>query len=219
MGSRGLWAVCVSASFAVMLVGCSKEGTVNPVSPAAVSAADLAAKSGSAIPATGVFRDLSTDYLRSDGLGPYVDGSQGVSSHIDILGDYDLNTKATGTAKRWLYVATIPSYTGCAVPFQNQLVSSYFASQNAGLSSMAVGSSKPVELTVAMGTTSNWTWNVNFRPSKFPETSYLTATRTGTNTWTIEAVSATGKIIQDLSKGNNPCGDAYGLSFLVTVSE
>lgn len=51
MGSRGLWAVCVSASFAVMLVGCSKEGTVNPVSPAAVSAADLAAKSGSAIPA------------------------------------------------------------------------------------------------------------------------------------------------------------------------
>src|SRR5438067_2289317 len=111
-------------AFALMLIAagfvtsCAKgdkpTNAAAPDSSLSTSAGSLKSATAPRItPANGTFRDLSTDHVRSDGFGTYVDGVAKVTSHFDSGGDYDLNLNG---GQRQLTVTAPASGSGCALP-------------------------------------------------------------------------------------------------------
>lgn len=206
--------------------GCSQGSTPSsPVTPSAAPSlsVDSALKgSGGAIltPATGQFRDASTDHVQSDGA-IYVDGQGNVTSAINIGGNYLLNTEKT--SRKLSFVAPA-SYAagGCTLPFQQETAQADFANQGlAHLNTMALNMPTPVALTITIlpAETPKTSYALTYEPSVYPETSSITATRTSSTTWTLEAApGAVAKISTATTHGTQPCGDAIGMPFLITVT-
>jgi hypothetical protein len=172
--------------------------------------------STSTISATGTFADRSGDYISSDGGGSYMDGQQGVTSHIDIFGDWDLNTYK---ASRSLYI-TLPTYiSGCTLPYSNERVQAYFALQHAYLENMAVGSTVSVQYTLTIQGSSG-TWGLFFWPQQYPGGTYGgTAYRSSSTSWVITGdPTATATVVQSGHGGYVTCGTATGVNLQVTVT-
>src|SRR5690242_21961921 len=69
---------------------------------------------GTGISTSAMFRDDTAvpDRIRSDGAGPYVNGQHNVKAIIDGQGDFDLDTSASGSGTRTLFVdLTSPTST------------------------------------------------------------------------------------------------------------
>ena len=224
-------------TFALILLGvaagCAPQEQ-NPASPsrAVPSAATATATatvqkttSPSLAPATGVFRDLVSDRVQSDALGPYINGTDGVTSAINIGGNYELNTGLPKGSRKLKFLAPTSYGPGCTLPFQQELTEADLANQHISkLTSMAVNTSSPVTMIIVLtpAETPTTEFNMTYDPTVYPEASYITATRTGTNTWTLEAAStAVAKIETNSTHGaykRVPCGDAIGMPFLITVT-
>lgn len=199
-------------------------------SPAVRSVASATAtiqktSSSSLAPATGVFRDLASDRVQSDGLGSYINGQEGVTSAINNGGNYELNTGLPKGTRKLKFLAPASYGPGCTLPFQQELTGADMANQHISkLTSMAVNTSIPVTMIIVLtpAETPTTEYNLTYDPTVYPEASYLTATRTATNTWTLEAAStAVAKIETNSTHGaykRVPCGDAIGMPFLITVT-
>jgi len=181
--------------------------------------------SSSPAPATGVFRDLASDRVQSEGLGPYINGEDGVTSAINIGGNYLLNTGLPHGTRKLKFLAPTSYGPGCTLPFQQELTGADLANQHVSkLTSMAVNTSIPVTMIIVLtpAETPTTEFNLTYDPTVYPEASYITATRTSTNTWTLEAAStAVAKIETNSTRGaykRVPCGDAIGMPFLITVT-
>ena len=206
--------------------GCGQSSTPpSPVAPSAalsVSSGTLLKGSGGAnlTPATGQFRDASTDHVLSDGSA-YIDGQNAVSSAINVGGNYLLDTEKT--SRKLTFVAPA-SYAvgGCTLPFQREATPSDFANQGlAHLNTMAVGATAQVTATIVVtpSETPKTQYYLTYEPSVYPETSSITATRVSSTTWTLEAAAdAIAKISTATAHGTKPCGDAIGMPFLITVT-
>lgn len=216
--------------FVLVLIGCAAgcgQGSmsVGPMTPSAAPSLSLDTvlrSGGGAIltPATGQFRDAITDHVLSDG-GAYVDGQNGVSSAINVGGNYLLDTEKT--SRKLTFVAPA-SYAvgGCTLPFQREATPSDFANQAlAHLNTMAVGATTQVTATIVVipSETPRTQYYLSYEPSLYPETSSITATRVSSTTWTLEAAAdAIAKISTATTHGTKPCGDAIGMPFLITVT-
>ena len=146
------------------------------------------------IPVIGTFRDSTTipDRIKSDGLGTYVDGQNGVRAVIDARGDFDLDTSTAGPGGRTLFVDLSSCVsTSCNAPFATQDVDAFMSTGVGGLPNMAQGSSTASSLAVNFVTpsTPNTQWFLRFNPNAYPGTSTVTVTRGSASTWTIEAVT------------------------------
>lgn len=151
----------------------------------------------SSIPVIATFGDdvLTPDRIRSDDLGPYLNGQSNVKALIDSRGDFDLDTNTTaGPALRTLYLdfgACASGPSTCSPPFSTDEVDSYLSTAVGGLPNMAVGSSvmSGLQITFTTNSTPDTQWFVNFSSGPYPETSKVTVTRTNSTTWTIQALS------------------------------
>lgn len=211
--------------------GCTQPGqdpaSPSPAAPNTASAVATTQKtaSSSLAPATGVFRDLASDRVESDGLGAYINGKNGVTSAINIGGNYELNTGLPRGTRKLRFLAPASYGPGCTLPFQQELTGADMANQHISkLTSMAVNTSIPVTMIIVLtpAETPTTEYNLTYDPTVYPEASYITATRTGTNMWTLEAAStAVAKIETNSTRGaykRVPCGDAIGMPFLITVT-
>ena len=214
--------VLVLVSFAA---GCGQGSTPSsPMTPSASPSLGLDSVlkgGGGAIltPASGQFRDASTDHVQSDGA-IYIDGQGNVTSAINIGGNYLLNTEKT--SRKMTFVAPASYAPGCTLPFQQETAQADFANQGlAHLNTMALNTPTPVALTITIlpAETPKTSYGLTYEPSVYPETSSIIATRTTSTTWTLEAAaSAVAKISTATTHGTQPCGDAIGMPFLITVT-
>jgi hypothetical protein len=211
--------------------GCAQQGqdsaSPGPTVPSVVSATSTIQKttSSSLASATGIFRDLVSDRVQSDGLGPYINGTTGVTSAINSGGNYELNTGLPHGTRKLKFLAPTSYGPGCSLPFQEELTGADMANQHISkLTSMAVNTSIPVTMIIVLtpAETPSTEYNLTYDPTIYPEASYITATRTSPSTWTLEAAStAVAKIETNSTRGaykRVPCGDAIGMPFLITVT-
>jgi hypothetical protein len=170
----------------------------------------------STVSATGTFADRSGDYISSDGGGSYMDGQQGVTSHIDTFGDWDLNLY---NSSRSLYITMPTSISGCTLPYSNERVEAYFALQHANLENMTVGSTQSVQYTLTI-IGSSGAWGLFFWPQEYPGGTYgATAHRLSQASWVITGdPTATAAVVKSGHRGYTTCGTATGVNFSVTVT-
>jgi hypothetical protein len=180
-----------------------------------------------------VFNDsLGTLYaMHSDGLGPYVDGTQNVKAIIDCSGDFDLDTSASASQSVYRHVwvdltGCVPGFT-CTPPYQAAFEDVYFSTGNCGpagcnLLGLQPGQSEQVAVHVGAG------YTLTFNPKEYAETSTVTVIRTQSGGWTIQALpdSITGaypiaKLVQRVGNGPKTTyidhGDYY-VTFQINVA-
>lgn len=125
------------------------------------------------------------DRIGSDGAGSYTDGLQNVKAIIDGVGDFDLDTSASGAGTRTVFLDfSMPASTGANPPFTTGYMDVYLSTGGGGLPQIAVGFSKSMNIRVNLPG-----YFLDFNPNTYPDTANVLVTRTASDTWTIEAAS------------------------------
>jgi hypothetical protein len=124
--------------------------------------------------------------IQSDLLGPYVNGTDGVTAVIVPLGNLQLKT---GDVRKFWLDFTECASESCTAPFQAELKQGYMTTScAAGLPSMDVGAYQDCNLNVHF-TADQRGWFIRF--GEYPGTDFAIVTRVSSTSWTI-AVPAGG---------------------------
>ncbi|HEX4946871.1 MAG TPA: hypothetical protein VFZ34_09415 [Blastocatellia bacterium] len=169
-----------------------------------------------AIPVTVVFNDSLDNNIRSDGLGAYLNGVDGVQRIIDLLNDLILQLhfagKKTLPRRQMFFDFTKP--VGNALNRGTILEAAFLNVDSIG--TMAVGESRSAQaqFNTSIGL-------LRFNPANYPGTSYVLVTRTSETTWEITASASTGgdvaALVQQARNGTyKPVGN-YHMPFQITV--
>jgi hypothetical protein len=151
-----------------------------------------------AVPLTVVVEDAGMR-IRSDGQGPYVNGQQGVSAHIDEWGNLIINFQSRRAADRKLYYdysepldGQIPG--GEVAPPNNYFSTLRQPETGVKMQQLAVGASQCVvggpQYTLEDEKKTQYRHSFH-RGGIFDvsDTAYLLVTRTGGTTWTVDSVN------------------------------
>lgn len=172
-------------------------------------------------PATATFRDNLTnapiDRIASDALGLYVDATQNVKAIIDCNGDFDLDTSDSAHQPVYRHVwvdLTQCVSTSCNAPFTAAYQDVYLSTGSGGLMQLAIGATKSMNVQVNLPG-----GFLRFNPKLYAETSWVTATRTSSTSWTIEAPpNAVAKFVQIGKNGATIDLGDFTVPFQITVN-
>ena len=177
---------------------------------------------GTGISTSATFRDDTTipDRIRSDGAGPYVNGQHNVKAIIDGQGDFDLDTSASGSGTRTLFVdLTSPTSTSATPPFTSANVDAYFSTGGGGLPQMAVGGTKMLNMQMILPNS----YFLEFNPNAHPGSSSVLVTRTSSTTWSLEAsATSTAQLIRSVTSHGKTTVTSEGffyMPFKITVQQ
>jgi len=162
------------------------------------------------IPITMTFGDSFGDRIMSDGGGSYIHGVNGVYAVFDVSGDADLNTQSRCTRTLFLDF-TDPLTTQPSPPFGTGFVNAFLSTSAAQtlegnpitnrLLGMNVGQIALTNLNLNFSA-AGLGWFIRFNPANYSGTTKVLVTRTGQDTWIIEAdANAVAKLLSYPTKG------------------